>query len=115
MDKRRYPRIPVSNVTADVSDGSGFFFGQVVNISEIGVLLEDVPKKINSHAKSFSLIIFAKGKNFKVLAQSQWVQESDNTKNLGLNIFETNLDWINFINKLQPQKVDVWAASNLRA
>jgi hypothetical protein len=115
MDKRRYPRIPVSYVTADISDGNGFFFGQIINISETGVLLEDVPQKINHHAKSLSLIVSAKGKNYKVLTQSKWAYETNNTKSLGLNILETNLDWINFVHKVEPQKVDVWAASNLRA
>jgi hypothetical protein len=114
MDKRRYPRTPVSNVTADISDGSGFFFGQIGNISETGVLIEGVPKKINHYAKSLSLVIASKRKNFKVLTHSEWTQEVNDTKTLGLKILETNLDWINFINKFQPQKVDVWAASNLR-
>jgi len=51
MDKRGYPRIPVANFTANVSDGDGFFLGEVVNISEIGLLLKEVPAKINHHAK----------------------------------------------------------------
>ena len=115
MDKRRYPRIPVSNVTADVSDKSGFFFGEIVNISETGVLIEDIPKTINHHVNPLSLVISTKRNNFKVLAQSKWVKETNNTKNLGLKFLETNLDWIMFFNKLLPEEVDVWAASNLRA
>ena len=115
MDKRRYPRIPVANFTADVSDGDRFFPGEVVNISEIGLLLNDVPAKINHQAKTLSLVVTTKGKNFKVLVQSKWVQEVSNTKNLGLKILETNLDWITFVNKLEPQEFDVWAASSLRA
>jgi hypothetical protein len=115
LDKRRYTRTSVYNVTADVSDGKGFFYGEITNISETGLLLKGVSKKINHHAKNMSLIVTEGDKNYKVLAQPMWAKQKISTKVLGFKVLENNLDWIKFNNRIRPKTVDVWAASSLRA
>jgi len=115
MEKRRYDRIPVKNIAADISDGIGFFSANVSNISEVGMLIEDVPSRINHHAKNLSVVVSANGKNFKFLAHPRWVEKSRSTKILGLKIQDPERGWHIFVSKLKPENVDVWAASNLRA
>jgi hypothetical protein len=65
MDKRRYQRMEVSNLLADISDGNGFFSGHVSNISRRGMLLHDIPQKLYDQAKKLSLVISGNGEILK--------------------------------------------------
>jgi hypothetical protein len=102
----------VNNLVADLSDGFGFFSGTVSDISRYGMLLEHVPKKINTQTKKLTLIVSANGKNFRILAIPKWVIENNQSKSMGIEILDAPSEWTDFVRKHEPKVVsdDVWAA-----
>ncbi len=112
MDKRRYERMKVDNVIADLSDGFGFYSGTVSDISHYGMLLDDVPKKLNTQAKKLTLIVSTDRTNIKILAIPKWFSENNQSKSMGIEIINASSDWTNFVRKHETKVVndDVWGA-----
>lgn len=106
----------VSNLVADLSDGFGFFSGTVCDISRYGILLDDIPNKLNNQAKKLTVVVSAKGKNFKLLVTPKWVSEKKKCKSIGLEILNVTSDWLDFVRNLEPKEIDndVWATVAVR-
>lgn len=108
MDKRRYQRMQSSNLVADVSDGSGFFSGYIGDVSRRGMLLNDIPKKLDARAKRLSLVISGNGKNFKMQAIPRWVSGDGADKKMGIELVDIPYSWTQFIMGLEGDSADVW-------
>lgn len=116
MNKRRHQRMKVVNCFADLSDGVGFFSGTVVDISQTGLLLDDVPKKLNNQSKKLTVIVSTEGKNFKILAIPKWVSENNYSKSMGIEILNAPSAWSDFVRQHEPKELDdnAWATVSLR-
>ncbi len=47
MEKRKFQRVAVKGFEADISDGIGFFPGEMIDISRDGMLMVDLPKRLD--------------------------------------------------------------------
>ena len=112
MNKRRHERMKVINLTADLSDGFGFFSGTVCDISRCGMLLDDVPKKLNHQLKKLTVVVSTNKKTFKMLAIPKWGRENNHRKLIGIEIISAPSVWTDFVRKYEPKDVDddVWTA-----
>lgn len=112
MDKRRHERMKVNNLVADLSDGFGFFSGTIGDISHCGLLLDNIPKKLNNQARKLTVIVSANGKNFRMLAIPKWVGENNRSKSMGIEILNPSPKWSNFVKQHEPIETedDIWAA-----
>lgn len=108
MDKRRHPRIPIRGLSADVSDGKGFFTGTVMDISRFGMSLNHIPKTLDPSADILSVIIDGQGNHFKLLVKQKWEEDTGKTKTIGGQIENSPWDWTEFIMQLEPDKDDIW-------
>ena len=102
MDKRRHIRMEIPNLQVDVSDGVGFFSGTVTDISRFGLSLDDISSKINDQANNLSVVVSAKGRSFKMMATSKWVDEGDYKKRMGIKILDASWDWTEFVMECEP-------------
>lgn len=107
MSKRRHQRVEGQNLVANLSDGVDSFSGTVNNISRLGMLLNDIPQRLKSQGKILSIIVSAKGKNFKMQVEPKWVDENKSEKKMGLAILDPPLDWTLFAMIYEPADEDI--------
>lgn len=100
---RRYQRIEVEGLSADVSDGVGFFSGVISDVSRYGIGLDDLPKRIDDSVGKMTLVITGHGRNFKMLVKPKWAEREGIRKKIGFEIISTPLAWTNFVMKFEPE------------
>jgi hypothetical protein len=103
----------VSNLLADISDGNGFFSGHVSNISRRGMLLHDIPQKLDDQAKKLSLGISGNGGNFKMQSIPKWASGDGLGKKLGIELVNIPHNWTQFVMELEARPVDAWGYMSL--
>jgi hypothetical protein len=108
MDKRRHPRIPIRGLTADISDGKGFFTGSVTDISRFGMSLNHIASGLDPDADILSVIIDGQGAHFKLLMKQKWENENGHSKIIGGQIENSPWDWTEFVMQLEPEQDDIW-------
>ncbi len=111
MNKRRQQRIEVQNVVANLSDGVDFFSGTVNDVSCAGMSLADIPKELHDWEKELSIIVSAKGKDYKMLVVPKWISKNYSETRMGLIILDAPLDWTFFVLNYEPTDEDTWAAT----
>ncbi len=111
MSKRRHQRIEVQNLVANLSDGSDSFSGTVSNISRLGMLLSCIPQRLKSQGKKLSIIVYSKGRNFKMQVEPKWVCENKSEIKMGVAILDPPLGWTMFAMICEPKDEDIWAAT----
>ena len=108
MNKRRYPRISIAGLQADISDGKGFFTGTVSDISRAGMSLHDIPRKMDPNAEILSVIIDGHGTHFKLLMKQRWEAATGNYKVIGGQLENSPWDWTEFVMQHEPQTDDIF-------
>ncbi|MDK9707572.1 MAG: PilZ domain-containing protein [Desulforhopalus sp.] len=111
MKKRRHQRVEVQNLVANLSDGVEFFSATVCNISRLGILLNDIPQKLKSQGKKLSIIVSAKGRNFRMQVQQKWVSGNTSEGKMGVEILDPPMGWTVFAMICEPKDEDIWAAT----
>ena len=109
MNKRRHQRIEVQNVVANLSDKVDFFSGIVSDVSRAGMSLADVPKELHSWEKELSIIVSAKGKDYKMLVVPKWFSNNFSETRMGLEILDAPLGWTIFVLNYEPTDEEIWA------
>ncbi len=109
MEKRRFQRVSVMGLQADLSDGVGFFSGEIIDISRIGMHLTDLPKNLNEEAQRMTVVISGKGNNFKMLVRPCWATQDGIRKSVGFEIINIPYEWTEFVMGVEPMvERDVW-------
>jgi len=111
MKKRRYERIEVPNLVANLSDGVEHYSGDVIDVSRVGMLLTNIPQEFNNNGETMTIIVSADGKDFKMLVQPRWENVDDSERKIGLVILDAPLDWTVFVMNREPEEEDFWAAT----
>lgn len=97
MEKRRFQRMGINNLVADISDGQGFFNGEVKDLSRYGIRLSEVPPRLDDHAKQLSVVVSSKKDHFKIQVRPRWSRKQAISKVLGLEIVSAPLGWAEFV------------------
>ena len=105
MEKRRHQRMAISNLSADISDGKGFFPGVVSDLSRFGLRLTDLPLKVDSSQRP-SIVVSGHGRNFKMLVRPCWTQKDNNRKSVGVEIMNAPWEWTEFVAGLETVPAD---------
>ncbi len=97
--KRKYSRIPVSNVVCDIADGSFVFQGFVEDISSAGVKISQLPQTFSSERKSYRVIVTSQGKNFRIIVFPCWTNSDKLSQKAiaGFKIVEASWEWEEFV------------------
>lgn len=109
MSNRVYQRVQVTGFQADVSDGLGFFPGEINDVSRFGICMKDLPKRVNEATKKMTVVVSGNGKNFKMVVRPKWSRASGICKTVGFEIVNTPYEWTEFIIQLEPKSnQDSW-------
>lgn len=108
MDKRRYPRIPIRGLNADISDGKGFFSGTVTDISQMGMSLNHISRHLDGNAQILSVIVEGNGAHFKLLVKQKWESTNGEFKVIGAQIENSPWDWTDFVSQHEAEDDDIW-------
>ena len=106
MEKRRHDRVTNQKLLVNISDGAGFYTGTVKDFSRAGLLLDDVPKRLNAKAKNISVIIDNNTNNFKFKAKPRWTKQQAISQLVGFEIVNPPWGWAEYVieNQEKPRK-----------
>ncbi len=104
MENRKYPRIAINSLMADISDGKGFFIGNVDNVSRFGISVSDLPKQLDDDSNILTAIVSGKGENFKMFLKPKWDIVDGDRKRLGLEIESCSWGWTDFVTELELER-----------
>jgi hypothetical protein len=107
MNKRRYQRVEVKKLVANLSDGVNSFSGTVSNISRLGVLFNDFRQRPNTLKNRLLITISAKSKDFKLQVEPKWVSRKKSENKMGLAIINPPFDWTVFAMIYEPADEDI--------
>ena len=110
-NKRRYFRMDVQGMEADISDDIGFCTARVRDVSRYGVCLSDMPRKLHVKDKKFLVVMSCRGHRFKVQAQSRWEAKQGLDMILGAEITNAPWAWTEFVSSMEPIQDEVWSSS----
>ncbi len=105
MENRKYPRINIDSLMADISDGKGFFIGNIDNVSRFGISVSDLPKQLDEQASMLTAIVSGRGENFKMFLKPKWDIVTGDKKRLGLEIESCSWGWTDFIMNLESERM----------
>lgn len=106
-NKRRYPRIAV-NLPIDISDGARFYQATVKNISRGGLLIDDIPNRINCNCM-LRTVVSVGNNHFKLVCKTKHRKNNGSSVTLGTEIDDTSCQWLAFVmNQEPPVEGDVW-------
>lgn len=108
MEKRRFQRIQIGNMTADISDGVGFYTGSVSNLSRSGLRIEDLSKRFDGSSKQFSLVLSGDGHHFRMKVRPRWTRAQSLSKKVGMEIVKAPWGWAEFVINLEPPASSQW-------
>lgn len=94
--------MPLKGIQADISDGRGFFTGTVRDISRFGMALDDIPEKMDSHAKQITIIVAGQDKRFRMKIVPKWETAIGHQKIIGCQIEHTPYAWTEFVMSFEP-------------
>jgi hypothetical protein len=98
----------LTDMTADISDGRGFFAGTVHDVSRFGLALDNIPAKMDSHADFLTIIVVGRGGHFRLKIRPRWESVTGRQKCLGGLIENTPFTWNEFVMRLETEKNDIW-------
>jgi hypothetical protein len=104
MNRRMHPRVPITGMTADISDGKYFFSGIVHDISRSGVALEDIPQRLSARSPRLTVILDGQGGHFKLRLFPRWEAMTSIGKTMGSQIELTPESWMEFVTRFESSR-----------
>lgn len=101
-ERRKFQRIPLTDIAVDVSDGKGFFMGAVYDISRFGLCMKEMPLKLKGDVEKMTVIVAGRGGRFKMNVKPRWSTRDDQKKSVGAEILDAPWDWTEFVMKFEP-------------
>lgn len=114
MEKRKFPRMTMENLSVDVSDGMGVFPGVVADVSRFGFAMMDLPKRIDANVKRMTVVISGNGGHFKMNVRPRWSTREGLRKAVGVEITSAPWGWTEFVMGFEPvSDSDIWGEIRL--
>jgi len=108
-NKRRYFRMDVQGMKADISDDIGFCSARVKDVSRFGICLSKMTRKPSVKGDYFLLIISDQNEHhYKMHVQGRWETGQGSDTIFGAEIKNAPWGWTEFISTLEPVKEDAW-------
>ncbi|MBM9538038.1 hypothetical protein [Desulfobulbus alkaliphilus] len=101
MEKRKYPRIFIQGMQYDVSDGIGCCSGAVRDVSQAGLCLTRIPKRLGTRTTTYTVVASQGEKYFKFKVKPRWEKIGRLSKNIGVEIDEVPRQWTEYILSLE--------------
>ncbi len=111
-NKRKFERVELRGLIADIADGSFVFDGLIEDVSTTGFKISQLPKQFELKLKNYVTVISGYKKNFKIVIQPRWTRRTNNGyyQEVGFQIINPPWAWTEFIQEMLPEidTEDVW-------
>lgn len=104
MEKRKHPRIVVTGMSIDVSDGIGSWSGTVNDVSRNGLCVSDLGSVLGKKTGTFTAVASKGGAYFKFRVKSRWEVVRAQHKTMGMEIAETSGKWAEYVQALESAR-----------
>jgi hypothetical protein len=101
MEKRRHPRIVVTGMSIDVSDGIGCWSGTVNDVSRNGLRVSDLGSMLGKKTGTYTVVASKGWTHFKFRVKPRWEVVRAQIKTMGMEIAETPGKWTEYIQTLE--------------
>ena len=102
MERRKHPRIMMDGLAVDANDGKGFFQGRVTDISQTGLCMEDLPKRIDADTRRLNVVVYGEKDHFRLVVRPKWYTEGNAVKSIGGEILSSSWMWTDFVSRFEP-------------
>ncbi len=100
MEKRRYQRIFPLGLSAEISDGIGFYKGFVSNISMNGIKIEELPSRIDGKSSWYIAVIKDHDACFQIYIKPKWSVLQGANSTIGGMIVDPSWHWASYVHTL---------------
>ncbi len=100
MEKRKHPRIVVTDMSIDVSDGIGCWTGTVSDVSRNGLRVSELSSVLGKKIGTYTVVASKGGTHFKFRVKPRWEVVRAQNKTMGLEIAETPGKWAEYVQTL---------------
>lgn len=122
IEKRRAIRVPMKNISADLSNSSFAFCGcEVADISSSGLRIDNVPKKlINKNTLddvgNITAIVEYESNHIRLQLIPRWISPSSRNLSIGFEVADASDMWNTFIRSRTSLLVekDVWGIRGIK-
>ncbi len=114
-NKRRYERLEIRGLMADIADGNRVFDGSIEDFSTGGFKITQLPQKFAVQSKQYVTVVSGHKNNFKIVIQPCWYKKTHSGyyQEVGFRIVQPPWSWIEFVQEMSPEVVeDVWGGSH---
>lgn len=115
-DKRKYERLELRGLIADIADGNRVFDGYIEDVSSGGFKITQLPQKFDVQPKQYITVISGYKKNFKIIIQPCWHKKTHSGyyQEVGFKIVQPPWAWTEFVQDMLPEEEleDVWGSNN---
>ena len=106
MERRRYQRIFPQGISAEISDGIGFYKGVVSNVSMNGLMIEDLPPHIDGKASWYVIVVEEKELALKIFFKPKWSVSKETNRLVGGMVVDPSWEWAEFVHALYAKTID---------
>lgn len=111
-NKRRYLRLDVQKMGADISDDVGFCSARVKDISRFGICLTEIPRKLHVKGNKFLVVISDQDHRFfKMQVEGRWEKAEGFDTIMGAEIKNAPWSWTELLAAMEPEDSNVWGAA----
>ena len=104
IEKRKHPRIAVTGMGIDVSDGIGSWSGTVSDVSLNGLCVSDLGLVLGKKTGTYTVVASRGLSHFKFRVKPRWEVVWTRSKTMGMEIFETPGKWVEYVQNLESVK-----------
>ncbi len=104
IEKRKYPRIVVTGMGIDVSDGIGCWSGTVSDVSRNGLCVSDLGLVLGKKTNTYTVVASKGLSHFKFRVKPRWEVVRARSKTMGVEISETPGKWVEYVQNLESVK-----------
>ena len=105
MEKRKHPRIVVTGMGVDVSDGIGCWSGTVSDVSRNGLCVSDLGLMLGKKTNTYTVVASKGLAHFKFRVKPRWEVVRAQNKIMGMEISETVGKWVEYVQALESVRI----------
>ena len=105
-ERRKSKRFNVGEILSKIADNNFFYRCTIINVSETGFKVSDLPTSFDEQSVGCVSIIHAPRINVKITVQPCWTRFSNDKKHkeIGFKITDPPQLWREYISQLKPEK-----------
>ena len=99
LNKRRQTRVPVPELSVEITDGYNNYQGTLTNVSFDGLRLEVHSNEMTRRkdTNTYKLTIISKQETFILKAFPRWEKQDFEKSGVGFRVFNAPRDWYKFV------------------